>query len=167
MFRSTLKIAWRNLRRAKGYTVLNIGGLAAGLAVCTLIMLYVRSELRFDDYHQNGERIFRVHRTYRNTDGSLQPGFCTMAPSFVPLLRAEFTEIERLARLFGPGNSVVQAGDRTFTEERLFFAEPEIFDILTIPLLLGNAKTALADKGSIVLSASTARKYFGDENPLG
>ncbi|MDH4198050.1 MAG: ABC transporter permease, partial [Candidatus Aminicenantes bacterium] len=93
--------------------------------------------------------------------------FCTMAPSFVPLLRAEFTEIERLARLFGPGNSVVQAGDRTFTEERLFFAEPEIFDILTIPLLLGNAKTALADKGSIVLSASTARKYFGDENPLG
>jgi putative ABC transport system permease protein len=167
MFRGYLKIAWRTLKRAKGFSALNIGGLAVGLAVCTLIMLYVRSETGFDDYHQHGERIFRVHRTYRNADGSLQRGFCTMAPSFVPLLRAEFKEVERLARLFGPGNSVVQAGDRTFTEERLYYAEPEIFDIFTIPLLQGNPKTALVDSGSIVLSKSAARKYFGDEDPLG
>jgi putative ABC transport system permease protein len=167
MFRTFLKVTWRNIRRAKGYAALNIGGLAIGLAVCTLITLYVRSELRFDDYHQYGDRIFRLQRTYRNEDGSFQRGFCTMAPSFAPLLRAEFPEIERLARLFTFGSTVVQAGDRSFTEARLYFAEPEIFDILTIPLLAGNPQTALADKGNIVLSASMARKYFGDEDPLG
>ncbi len=167
MFRSYLKIAWRALMRAKGFSALNLGGLAIGLAVCTLIMLYVRSETRFDDYHLQADRIFRVQRTYRNADGSLQRGFCTMAPSFVPLLRAELKEVERMARLFGPGNSIVKAGDRTFTEERLYFAEPEIFDIFTIPLLHGNPKTALADRGNIVLSKSMVGKYFGDEDPLG
>ena len=167
MIRNFFLTTWRNMRSAKGHWFLAIAGLTVGLAASLLILLHVQYETRFDDYHRFGDRIFRIHRADRNADGSLEPGFCTLAPSFVPLLKGEFREIERIARLWGPGDTIVKAGSVSFTEERFFLAEPEIFDILSIPVLQGNPRRSLQEKGNVILSRSMAIKYFGRENPLG
>jgi putative ABC transport system permease protein len=167
MFKNYLVTAWRNILRGKGFSLLNIAGLAVGLAVCVLILLYVRAETSYDAYHTYVDRTYRVQNASLKADGSIGGEFATLAPSFALLLRNDLPEIERLARTWNPSGTVVRSGDRTFTEERFFFAEPEIFDILTLPLLQGDPATALNDVGGIVLSRSTARRYFGDADPMG
>lgn len=167
MFKSYLVTAWRNLLRSKGFSFLNIAGLAVGLAVCLLIMIYVRAETSYDAYHEHVDRIYRIQNAWLNADGSIRGEFATLAPSYALLLRNDFPEIERLARLLNRTGTIVRAGDRTFTEERFFFAEPEIFDILTLPFLQGDPATALNDVGGIVLSRTTARKFFGAADPMG
>ena len=167
MFKNYLKTAWRNILRSKGFSLLNILGLAVGLAVCFLILLYVRDEASYDSYHTYADRIYRIQRAFLAADGSVAGEFAQLAPSFVPLLVNEFKEIERIARIWGPGEIIVKAGDIVFTEERFFFAEPEIFDILTLPLLRGEADSVLTNAGSVVLSRSMAAKYFRDQEPIG
>ncbi len=166
MIKNYITIALRNIRKYKGYSFINIVGLAIGMAVCILILLYVQDELSFDSYHQHADRIYRIERASRQPDGSIEPYFCSLAPSFVPLLEKDFPEIEHAVRLFGPPNALLRMGDIGFSEERLFFAEEDIFEVFTIPLIKGNQKTALKNPASIVLSRSMARKYFGDENPM-
>jgi putative ABC transport system permease protein len=167
MFKNYLITSWRNILKSKGFSFLNIAGLAVGLAVCFLILLYVRAETSYDAYHAYADRTYRIQNAWLNADGSIQGEFATLAPAYAPLLRNDFPEIERLARMWGSGGTVLKAGDNTFTEERFFFAEPEILDILTIPLVQGSPATALNDVGSVVLSRTMARKYFGDRDPLG
>ena len=167
MFKNYLVTAWRNIVKAKGFSFLNIAGLAVGLAVCLLILLYVRAETSYDAYHTHVDRIYRIQNAWLKADGSIQAEFSTLAPSYALLLRNDFPEIERLARAWNPSGTVVRAGEKTFTEERFFFAEPEIFDILTLPLVQGDPITALNDSGGIVLSRTTARRYFGDADPMG
>jgi putative ABC transport system permease protein len=167
MFSNYFVTAWRNILKAKGFSFLNIVGLAVGLAVCFLILLFVRAELSYDAYHEHADRIYRVQNAWFNADGSIEGEFPTLAPSFALLLRSDFPEIERLARTFNPSGTVIKAGDNIVTEERFFFAEPEIFDILTLPLLQGDPATALDDVGSVILSRTTARRYFGDADPMG
>jgi putative ABC transport system permease protein len=167
MFKNYLITSWRNILRSKGFSSLNIAGLAVGLAVCLLILLYVRAELSYDAYHTYADRTCRIQNASLNADGSIQGEFATLAPSYAPLLRNDFPEIERLARIWGPGGTVLKVGDKVFTEERLFFAEPEIFDILSLPLLKGDPAKALTDVGSVVLSRTMAVKYFGDGDPMG
>ncbi|MBN2265394.1 MAG: ABC transporter permease [Candidatus Aminicenantes bacterium] len=167
MLKNYFVTAWRNIVKAKGFSFLNIAGLAVGLAVCLLILLYVRAETSYDAYHAHVDRIYRIQNAWLNADGSIRGEFATLAPSYAILLSNDFPEIERLARTWNPSGTVVRAGDRTFTEERLFFAEPEIFDILTLPLVQGDPATALNDVGGIVLSRTTARRYFGDADPMG
>lgn len=167
MIKNYIKIALRNIRKYKGYSFINIVGLAIGMAVCIIILLYVQDELSFDSYHQHADRIYRIERASRRPDGSIEPYFCSLAPSFVPILEKDFPEIEHAVRLFGPPNALLSVGDIGFSEERLFFAEEDIFEVFTIPLIKGNPKNALKNPASIILSRSMARKYFGDENPLG
>jgi putative ABC transport system permease protein len=167
MFKNYLITSWRNILRSKGFSSLNIAGLAVGLAVCFLILLYVRAETSYDAYHVFADRTYRIQNASLNADGSIQGEFATLAPSYAPLLRNDFPEIERLARIWGPGGIVLKVGDKVFTEERLFFAEPEIFDILSLPLLKGDPAKALTDVGSVVLSRTMAAKYFGDVDPVG
>jgi putative ABC transport system permease protein len=167
MFKNYLTTAWRNIFRSKGFSFLNIAGLAVGLAVCLLILLYVRAETSYDAYHAHVDRIYRIQNAWLKPDGSIQGEFATLAPSFALLLRNDFPEIERLARTWNPSGTVVKAGEKVFTEERFFFAEPEIVDILTLPFVQGDPATALSDVGGIVLSRATARKYFGDADPMG
>ena len=167
MFKNYVVTAWRNIVKSKGFSFLNIAGLAVGLAVCVLILLYVRAETSYDAFHEHADRIYRIQNASLDPDGSIRGEFATLAPSFAPLLRNDFPEIERLARTWNPSGTVVRSGDRTFTEERFFYAEPEIFEILTLPFLQGDPATALADVGSIVLSRATARKFFGESDAMG
>ena len=167
MFKNYLLTGWRNIRRSKGFSFLNIAGLAVGLAVFFLIVLYVRTELSYDAYHAYADRTYRLQNAWLKADGSIQGEFANLAPSYANLLRNDFPEIERLARIWGPGGTVLKSGDKSFTEERLFFAEPEIFDILTLPFVQGDPATALKDVGGLVLSRTMAGKYFGAADPMG
>ncbi len=99
MFKNYLKIAWRNIVRLKGYSFINIFGLAAGLACCLLIMLYVRYEKSYDQFHEYKDRIFRIEPQFLNADGSVRQSFGSLAPGFVPLLEKEFPEMERIVKV--------------------------------------------------------------------
>ena len=166
MLKNYFQIAFRSIFKQKGYSFINISGLAIGLACCILIMLWIQNELSYDNYNIHKDRIYRIERSFLRQDGSIGNTFCSLAPSFVPLLKQEFPEIEYIAR-FVQNMSVVNVDEKTFTEEKFFLAESDIFEILTIPFISGNPKTALNDPNTIVISESISKKYFGNENPLG
>ncbi|NUO80660.1 ABC transporter permease [candidate division KSB1 bacterium] len=167
MFRNYLKIALRNLLRHKGYSLINILGLAVGMASCILILLYVHDELSYDQYHENADRVYRVTREWFNSDGTSSLHLGHVAPPIGPLLKNDFPEIVQMARLYSGGTPLLRHGDKIFQENRFFFADPNIFEIFTLPLLKGDPKIALADPNGVVLTPALARKYFGDAEPLG
>lgn len=165
MFKNNLKIAFRNLRKNKGFSFINLFGLTIGLSCCLLIGLFIWNELSFDRYHKNADRIYRVSREFINTDGSIQLHLGSLAPPFAPLLENDFPDIEAAIRLLQ--NTVTfQKEDRFYAEDNVFMAEPELFELFDIPLISGDATTALNEPFSILLSESTAKKYFDTENPI-
>ena len=167
MFGSYFKTTIRNLKQGKGFSFINIAGLAIGMAVCILILLYVQDELNYDSFHEFKDRIYRVERGYLDEDGSPRGGYPSAAPSFAPFLVQDFPEIEHAVRLFQLSGAMFSYRERSFVEERVFFAEHDIFQVLTLPLIKGDPDRALQEPGKVVLSETLARKYFGDEDPLG
>ena len=168
MIKNYLKIAWRNIKRHKGFSFINITGLAIGMTICILILLFVRYELSYDTYHEDSDNLYRLERQWFAADGAVWSHFCSLAPSFVPFFEKEFPEVEHAVRILPTGNNtLVSVGDSHFTEERFYFAEGDIFDVFALPLVKGDPKTALAKPSSLVISESTAQKYFDDEDPMG
>jgi putative ABC transport system permease protein len=167
MFKNYLKITLRNIKRHKGYSFINIAGLAIGMAICILILLFVRDELSYDTHHIYKDRIYRIERQWFAADGSVRGSLSSLAPGFIPFLKQEFPEMEHIVRLLGSGDILISTVDNNFVEERFFYAEHDIFEVFTIPLINGNPKTALKNPNSLVLSESMVQKYFGDEDPMG
>lgn len=167
MLKNYLKIALRNLLRHKGYSLINILGLAVGMASCILILLYVHDELSYDKYHKNADQIYRVTREWFNSDGASSLHLGHVAPPIGPLLKIDFPEIQQMVRITDGNNPLIRHQDKVFQEERFYFADPNIFEIFTLPLLEGDPQKALADPNSVVLTPTMARKYFGGEEPLG
>ena len=166
MFRNYLTVAVRNLVRHKVYSFINISGLAIGMACFFLILCFVRFESSYDRHHEDADRIYRVIRQVRHErGGGIEERVNTGAP-LLPIIREELPGIEHAARL-GQFGGLVRAGDKLFVEGRLFFADPEIFRIFTLLLVQGDPETALKEPLSIVLTPERARRYFGEENPLG
>ncbi len=166
MFRNYLTVGIRNLLRHKGYSSINVLGLAIGIACCILILLYVQDELSYDRYHEKSDRIYRLAESAtiagRPIEAAVTP------PPWAPVMAEEFPEIEQITRLKPPGSRwLIRYEENRFYERYFVFADSSVFDIFTIPLVQGNAKTALAEPGAVVLSESMADKYFGDENPVG
>lgn len=164
MFRNYLKIAARSLARHRVNTLINVIGLAVGLASCLLLFTYLRSELNYDAFHVNADRIVRVTMEY-STGGKVGQ-VAETGTKVAPELRRRFSEIEAGVRLIN-GQGVVRVGDRQFSEKRLVYADSSLFSIFTFPLLRGNPQTALAGPNLVVLSEATAARYFGAENPVG
>lgn len=166
MFKNYLKIALRNIKRYKGYSFINIAGLAIGMTCCLLILLYVNQELSYDRFHKNAHRIFRVAVDSTSTDAKYKTAQ-SMFP-LAPAFKMDYPEVTKIARvLFWSEKSLVQSGDKKFFEKRFVFVDNELFDIFTFPVIKGKTDNPLADKSSIVISQSTAEKYFGKENPIG
>jgi len=166
MLKNYLKIAVRNLRKHKGYTFINIAGLTVGMACCALMLLFIRHELNYDRFHQKAGRIYRL-TMHMSREGSEHTGSVMAAP-IGPALAQEFPEIRQAVRLQPPyNNTLVKYQDRQFYEGGLYYADPNIFEIFDFPLQSGNAATALQNPKSVVLSQEAARKYFGEEDPLG
>ncbi len=163
MFGNYLKIALRNIRKHKGYSFINITGLAIGVAACLLLFLWVQDELSYDSYHEKADRIYRVISQYE-AEGRTRQFALTSAP-VGPSLMNEFPEIEKAVR-FGRNGFVVSYQNKRF-QEGVYFTDSEIFDVFTFPLVKGNPKNALKEPYSIVISEEMSRKYFGEDEPLG
>ncbi len=165
MFKSYLKIAMRNLKKNSPYSFINIAGLAVGMACCILITLYVVNELRYDKFHRHAERIFRV-KIELDLNGILYKEASIQFPAAEAFLR-DFPEVENMVRFYRDEPPLIQIGDRKFTEEKFFFADPAVFEVFDFPLVKGDAATAFNEPNSVVLTEATAQKYFGEADPLG
>lgn len=174
MIKNYFKIAWRNLQRNKIYSLLNSGGLAVGMACCILIGLFIQNELSYDHYHKNFDSIYRVLHSYRQFQGNEK--LTPPAPDEyqvwgnAPVGRAllsDFPEITKTAQFTSPIQLLLQYKEKRFQESNLLFADSTTFDIFSWKLLSGSSPKALLEPNSIVLTQAMAKKYFGNENPLG
>lgn len=167
MYKNYLKIAMRNMLRSKAYSVINVLGLAIGMAATILILLFVQNELSYDKYHENSDRIYRVSRAWYNPDGEESLHLGQLAPPFSPLLKSDFEGIvEHSARIMNM-SFLVKAGDKSIEEDDIYFADPEVFKIFSWDVLEGDINTALDQPNSIVVTESTAKRYFGEKSPIG
>ncbi|MCJ7582126.1 MAG: ABC transporter permease [Candidatus Aminicenantes bacterium] len=167
MFRNYLIIAFRNIKKNKVYSVLNIFGLAIGMAVFILIFLYVQYELSFDRWHQNADRVYRVVQTQ---PGNMYLGSDRFAVTAAPLAAAlmqEYPEVVAATRIDNLRESSFSYGDKKFVENSALWADPNFLKIFSIELLSGNPETVLSDPHSILFSESMAKKYFDNADPLG
>ncbi|MFC1535636.1 ABC transporter permease [Candidatus Neomarinimicrobiota bacterium] len=166
MFSSYIKIALRSAVRQKLYSLINILGLTVGVAACIVILLYVRDQLSYDRWNSKADRIYRV-ATHSMSGATGYHVALSSAPLAATLLE-EFPEVEAVTRIrYIGGYPVIRYGDKAFSEERAPMADSTIFDVFDIELIRGNPRTALTKPNSMVISESTARRYFGDEDPMG
>lgn len=165
MFGSYLKITYRLFKRNKLYSIINIMGLAVGMACCILILSYVLTELSFDRFHAHSSRIHRlaVNGTLSNRPFNLA---CTNGAQ-APGVSRDIPEIENFARFAQLGRIPVQYLDRQYFESDILWAEPSIFEIFSFPLIKGDPATALTPAFCAVLTESTAERYFGEKDPIG
>ena len=166
MFTNYLKIAFRNLKKYKGYTFINILGLSVGMTCTILILLWVRDELSYDHFFPNAERLYRVIDTENYSDIDV-PKFSMNPPALAQTLVDEYPEIKDAARLRTIKSAVVQYGEKRFIEDNLAFVDPSFLKMFSIPFVKGNSNNALSNTSSIILTQRTAEKYFGNENPIG
>jgi putative ABC transport system permease protein len=166
MIRNYFKTALRSLLKNKSFTFINILGLALGLAICLLITFYVVDELSYDRYNTKHERIYRV-----NTDLKYSGTLTEYAITAIPVanvLKTNFPEVETAVRITPALNIRFKKGEEIVKEDgATFYCEPNIFDVFTLPMLAGDAKTALKEPNSVVITESIAKKYFNRTNVVG
>lgn len=165
MFLNYLKIAFRNIKKTRLFSLINILGLAIGMTSCLLILHYVYFEKSYDTFHEDSDRIYRL-RVERTTVDGTAARFASAPPPAAPLIRQRYPEVEKIARLvrFKAG---ISFGDTVFTEERVYHAEPEFLQILKFKFLRGDPVQGLQDANTAFISRSHAKKYFRDQDPIG
>ena len=158
MFNHHFRIAVRALLNQKSQTIVNVMGLAVGMTVCVLTMLYIKDEWTYDTHHESAPNIYRlIHGNNTRMPGAAASALKQNYPEVMSVVRMRATRAIWLIRF----------GDREFYEDRIYWSEPSLFDVFTIPLLKGNPNTALEGQYKAVISESMARKYFGDVDPMG
>jgi len=165
MLKNYLKIAFRNLRKDKIYSIVNLLGLSIGMACTILLFLFINDELSYDTHHPYADRTYRV-ASHFNMMGRAYNVAVAPAPlgkTFV----AEYPEVEKFARFRNRGSQILSYGNKSFKENKAIFADNSILEIFTVNLLTGNKETALKEPNTLILSEKTARKYFGNDNPIG
>lgn len=163
---NNLKIAWRNLVKNRFFTLLNIAGLAIGVACFLLICLYVTDELSYDRYHEKADRIYRI-----NSDIIFGGTALKLAVSSDPMgaaLKKDYPELEEFVRIYASEGSKMIKKDNAFIQEtNVAYADSTFFDVFTFPALEGETHTALNEPNTVVISASAAEKYFGTTHAIG
>jgi len=167
MLTNYLKLAFRNLTKRKGYSLLNIAGLAIGIACCVLIFQYVAYERSYDSFPEKADQIVRL-RLDSYQQGKLAWKSATSYPAFGPTLKKDFPEVEDYCRLID-ADLLLSNEERNvkFNEEKGYYADPSFLSMFNLQLIKGNPKTALDAPGKILLSEKTAKKYFGNDDPMG
>lgn len=165
MLKNYLKIAFRNLWRHKGFSLINIIGLAVGMTACFLIFMYVRFELSYDKFNQNYDQVYRLVTDIKSPQEVLH--WSSASAPMAPALQQDYPDdIKEYARVIGAGFLVVN-GDKKFQENNMDFVDPALFKIFTFPFIKGDPNTALNIPFSIVLTESMAKKYFGNDDIIG
>ncbi|HET7178499.1 MAG TPA: ABC transporter permease, partial [Chryseosolibacter sp.] len=165
MYKNYFKIAWRTFLKSKGYSFINITGLAVGLSACLLIGLYVQHQLSYDRFNEKADRIFRVNVEIRFGDNHLDLALAN--PLFGETAKNELPEVEQFTRLHWYGSFLVKKGNENIREGNVAWADSTLFDVFTLPMISGNPRTALTEPNSIVIAESVARKYFGRTDVVG
>jgi putative ABC transport system permease protein len=166
MIRNYLKVAFRNLWKNKGYSAINVIGLAVGLATCLLILLYVWDELSFDKFHAKADRIYRV-----NSDIKFGGSDLILSVSSDPMgatLKKDNPQVEQYTRIYASsGAKLLKKGDAFINEQNIAYVDSTFFDVFSFPLISGNPKTSLNDPNTAVVSETAALKYFGTTDAIG
>ncbi|MGH7600085.1 MAG: ABC transporter permease, partial [bacterium] len=167
MLKNYLTIAFRNFRKHKSFSLINLAGLAVGMACFILMMLYVQYELSFDRYHENAERIYRV---VVHQPGSAYQGndhYAVTQALLASTLKAEYPEVRAAVTLDDWNDVLISVDKKNFFEDGLIWASDDLFKMFTFPLVRGDPAIALAEPFSLVLSEEFARKFFGANDPIG
>ena len=168
MISNYFKVALRSLWKNKKFSFINIFGLATGMACSLLIFLFVTHENSYDRFHNHAGNIHRVVKDFVNDDKSRLPD-ATTPPALAPALQKELPEIAKVTRVFPNwgNNFLIKYGDKKITEEKLYRVDGSFFDVFTFPLVQGDAKKAFDQLNSILLTETAAKRYFGNDNPMG
>lgn len=165
MLKNYIKIAFKSLLKNKGVTLINVLGLAMGLATCMLIVFYVADELSYDRYNTKADRIYRV-----NTDikfGGNASSYAITPPPLAATLVNDFPEVESAARLMHDVGVRIKKGNENIQEDKVAYSDPGIFNIFTLPMIEGDAKTALKEPNTAVITETTAKRYFNNIHVIG
>jgi putative ABC transport system permease protein len=165
MFKNYIKTAWRNLVKNKFYSVINIAGLTLGLAIGILILLWVSDELSYDSFHKNAKNIYQLD--IEGGTGATKQIFNFGVAPIALLAKQELPEVTGETRLTYDVNfSMYTYQDKTFADETMVFSDPTFFSLLDFPLVEGNTSDPFPDDHSLVITRSTAKKFFGDADPI-
>lgn len=166
MIKNYLKIALRNLWKNKGYSAINIFGLAVGLASCLLITLYVSDELSYDRYNKKADRIYRINSDLRFGGADLH--ITETSDMMGELLKKDYPQVEEYTRIYNnEGDKLIKKGDEFIDEPRIAYVDSTFFDVFTLPAIEGNPNKALFEPNTVVLTETAARKYFNDVHAIG
>lgn len=165
MFKNYTLVALRNLRKYQLYSFINVLGLAVGIAVCTLLFLFVRHEWSYDQFHTNKDRLYRLAVTYKET-GDAYSSRSSFAAPVGPALAADYAEVEEAVRVWYTPGSIMQRGE-TLLAQSSAAVDPAFLQVFSFDLLRGDPATALNDPTSVVLTESVGRRFFGNEDPMG
>jgi putative ABC transport system permease protein len=165
MFKNYIKTAFRSLKKNKGFTIINVFGLALGLCVCMLIVFYVIDEVSFDQHNTKASRIYRVNNDikFAGSDRSYAQTPAPLAAAF----QNDFPEVETTMRFRTYGEFKVRKGNQNVLEHNVVYADSTLFKVFTIPMLQGDPQTALSAPMSVVITETIAKKYFNTANALG
>lgn len=170
MLRNMFVIAWRNALRNKQFTILNLLGLSIGISAFLFITLYVMNEVSYDSFQKNADQVFRINQPMIWGDWDDQ--FASTGPGVALALKEDIPEFTEVTRIHDPGQQIVTYSPmdeeiQTFQESQAYVAEANFFELFSFPLLKGDQKTALSEPLSVVITENTAKKYFGEEEPMG
>jgi ABC-type antimicrobial peptide transport system permease subunit len=161
MLKTYFKLAFRNIRNYKAYSIINISGLAIGLASSILILLWTQNELSYDKFQKNAGQIYRIAGDW----GDVKATVCT--ESMPAGLKAKIPVVKDFVRLSLTSTVLLEAGNKKFEEKRVFYADPSFMDVFSFPLVQGDRYTALKRVDGVLITQEMASKYFGNENPIG
>jgi putative ABC transport system permease protein len=165
MLYNNIKIAFRNLWRKKGFSAINIFGLTLGIATCLLIMLFIQHELSYDRYNTKANRMVRV--VFMSVTGNQELKEANIMAPVAAAMKADYPEVEDATRIRPYGQPRITYGHKTFRSDKIAFVDSNFFRVFTLPLVKGDAVTALAQPNTVVITRSIAKKYFGNEDPIG
>ena len=165
MFKNYFKTAWRNLWKNRFYSAINISGLAIGLAVGIMILMWVQNEMSYDGFHANAKNIYKIN-SHIGTGPNAQIWQGSPAPLTV-FARQSISEVLNAVRVLSRDPVLFTTGEKKFSEAHTAFADPSLFSIFDFKMLKGNAAKPFNDNNSIIISASTAKKYFNGEDVIG
>ncbi|RKO69584.1 FtsX-like permease family protein [Sphingobacterium puteale] len=165
MIKNFIKTAWRNIFSNKFYSAINILGLTAGLVVGIFLLLWIKDELSFDRFHKNQGSIYKIG--IEGGTGISKRIFGSIIAPVGSFAKREIPEVKDAVRIFRIGDAAIKYKDKRFREKNFAFVDPSYFSVFDFPLIQGNQKQPFSDNNSVVLTETTARRYFGNENPIG
>ena len=165
MFKNYIKVALRNILKTKFFSLINIAGLAIGMAVTLMILMYVTNELSYENFHKNRKQIYRVTVAFGEEYSKMR--FAGAMPALGPALIEEMPEVLNAVRFDQDANPMLEHEGDKYHEQNFFFADPSVFDVFSFSLIRGNKETALLDPFTMVITQDIAEKYFDREDPIG